>query len=1177
MIEIHDLRLARHYSGLGVSDEPQFSWRYAASGDNPSGWVQTSYDIEIERPSGSGQVTVFRITSSTSFSEPWPDRPLVSRERAAFRVRAHGRIQSTAGSRSLNSTPWSEWVQIEAALLARSDWTASFITSSLSPATAAGEDGLRPIRLRRAFSVDAQVSPVKARLYITALGLYVAYLNGHRIGDGHMTPGYTSYHHRIQYQVYDVTAMLVSGSENILAIEVAEGWYAGQIAWDEHSKCLYGEELGVLAQLEIFDEEGKPPSLRLCSDQTWESKLSPILASGIWAGEFYDRRLETPDWNRNVRSDLEPWQPVKLMTFPSAKLVASSAPPVKVIETVQPVRIFCSSSGKTLVDFGQNLVGRIHIHRLKKPLGHRLQIRHAEVLEDGELAVRPLRRAKATDTVIFGEDDGLVDWSVHFTYHGFRFVEFDGWSAEDTTDPLTVSAVSALVMHTDMDRTGYFECSNSLLNRLHQNVVWSMRGNFFSIPTDCPQRDERMGWTGDIQVFSPTASFLYDCDSMLANWMKDVIYDQKDTNGVVPFVVPNCLSKWKWPVLAQAIWDDVVILLPWILYQYFGDLETLRQSYSGMQDYLDTAIPRGEDGLWDPNVWQLGDWLDPNAPPQEPGLARTDGTLVADEYLVYVTGVMAKIADILGHADDCTRYRHSHDRLTQAFQDKYMAPSGLIVGDSQTSLALALNFSLYGASDPAATGSDARNVCKKRANAADRLARLVRYAKFRVSTGFAGTPAVLHALSSTSHLQIAYRMLLEEECPSWLYAVKMGGTTVWERWDSMLPDGSVNPGMMTSFNHYALGAVANWLHTVVGGLRPQAEHPGWRKFIVQPRPGGTVTSAQVEFKSPCGLIRCAWRVLDEEAGQVFHMELTVPPNSNALVILPHGKPSEARTFKLNTGAEIPAIGFGTWQDAEAQENAVAEAIKAGYRHIDTARVYGTENAVGKAINKSGVPREELFITTKLWNNKHHPDDVAQALQDSLNDLDLEYVDLYLMHWPVAWKRGDELFPKENGKPAVIDVDFVDTYKAMEKLLSTGKVKAIGVSNFSKAEMEHLLKNTSVVPAAHQLEGHPWLQQRSFVDWHKEKGIHVTHYSPFGNQNELYSREGTIGKLIDDPVLVEIGKKYNKSSCLGCHAGPFGASQVQDSLENQGQLGRRLQAKRGRYAEDSWNRQETSFQ
>ncbi|PYI35165.1 aldo/keto reductase family protein [Aspergillus indologenus CBS 114.80] len=236
----------------------------------------------------------------------------------------------------------------------------------------------------------------------------------------------------------------------------------------------------------------------------------------------------------------------------------------------------------------------------------------------------------------------------------------------------------------------------------------------------------------------------------------------------------------------------------------------------------------------------------------------------------------------------------------------------------------------------------------------------------------------------------------------------------------------------------------------------------------------------------------------------------------------------ATTFKLNTGAEIPAVGFGTWQDADAQENAVLEAIKAGYRHIDTARVYGTEKAVGQAIKKSGVPREELFVTTKLWNNKHHPDDVPQALQDSLNDLQLDYIDLFLIHWPVAWKRGDELFPKENDKPVVEDIDYVDTYKAMEKLLSTGKVKAIGVSNFSKAEMERLLKETSVVPAAHQLESHPWLQQPDFAEWHKSKSIHITHYSPFGNQNELYSKEGTIGKLIEDPVLVDIGKKYNKS-------------------------------------------------
>ncbi|KAJ5610871.1 hypothetical protein N7510_007590 [Penicillium lagena] len=233
--------------------------------------------------------------------------------------------------------------------------------------------------------------------------------------------------------------------------------------------------------------------------------------------------------------------------------------------------------------------------------------------------------------------------------------------------------------------------------------------------------------------------------------------------------------------------------------------------------------------------------------------------------------------------------------------------------------------------------------------------------------------------------------------------------------------------------------------------------------------------------------------------------------------------------KLNTGAEIPSIGFGTWQDEQAQEDAVAEAIKAGYRHIDTARVYGTEKAVGQAIKKSGVPRKEIFVTTKLWNNKHHPDDVAGALQQSLDDLGMDYVDLYLMHWPVAWKRGEDLFPKQNGKFIMENIDYIDTYKAMEKLLKTGKTKAIGVSNFSKAEMEHLLKNTSVVPAAHQMECHPWLQQHDFVAWHQANGIHVTQYSPFGNQNSIYSGKGGAGKLIEEPVLTEIGKKYNKTA------------------------------------------------
>ncbi|KAF0322758.1 hypothetical protein GQ607_009999 [Colletotrichum asianum] len=400
-----------------------------------------------------------------------------------------------------------------------------------------------------------------------------------------------------------------------------------------------------------------------------------------------------------------------------------------------------------------------------------------------------------------------------------------------------------------MRRTGFFSCSDEDVNALHRNVVWSMRGNFVSIPTDCPQRDERQGWTGGIQIFSPTASFLYDCGGMLSNWMRDVILDQKDAGGVVPLVVPNVMKDGPFPALPQAVWDDVVMLVPWTLYKWFGDTG-------------------------------LGDWLDPNAPPAEPGLARTDGTLVADAYLVHVTGVVSQIARILSLTEDADKFAAEHKRLKQLFQDKYITKAGFVVADSQTALALALLFNLH--ETPA-----------QRKAAAARLARLVQYSKFRVSTGFAGTPVILHALSETGYTQHAYRMLLEKGCPSWMYPVTKGATTVWERWDSMLEDGTINPGEMTSFNHYALGSVANWMHARIGGLSPL--EPGWTKFLVRPRPGGGLKHAEVEYLSPSGQVRARWEI---KTGDRLVLEVTVPPNATAVVSLPDG--SEEKTVGSGT-------------------------------------------------------------------------------------------------------------------------------------------------------------------------------------------------------------------------------------------------------------------------------------
>ncbi|OHE97707.1 hypothetical protein CORC01_06912 [Colletotrichum orchidophilum] len=869
-LKITSLRFEHHPTGLGVSSPtPRISWR-VTSDSIPKDWQQKSYKVKISR--GSASAREFHIEGGSTVLVPWPDTPLASGERATVLVRSHGTSEDAQ-----SDSEWSSEATVEAALLSRDDWKATPVTAPPRSASHPDERGIRPARFRKVFDCPDVKDSSNARLYITALGLYEAYLNGHRIGDEWLAPGWTAYQHRIQYQVFEVAHLLKAGQENVLSVEVSEGWYAGRVLWGEGLTCFYGDRIGVLAQLQLFEsEDATKPTLQLVTDATWECRPSPIVGSDIYDGETYDLCLEVDDWHHDNHKE---WTHVETLPFPKSALVAASSPPVRTTETLKPVNVFADPQGKTLVDFGQNLVGKLVIPSLAKPDSHRLTIRHAEVLENGCLGTRPLRAAKATDTIIFGGGRALKNWSPHFTYHGFRYVELDGWGE------VTPDSLSAVVMHTDMQRTGFFSCSNDDVNALHRNVVWSMRGNFVSIPTDCPQRDERLGWTGDIQIFSSTASFLYDCAGMLGNWMRDVLLDQRDAGGVVPLVVPNVMRDGPWPSVPQAVWDDVVVLVPWTLYTWFGDAGVLRETYPGMRDYLE-SIQRGDDGLWDPSLWQLGDWLDPNAPPAEPGLARTDGTLVADAYLVHVTGIVSQIASILGLPSDAEHLASEHKRLKQLFQDKYITKAGFIVADSQTALALALLFHLH--DTPA-----------QREAAAARLARLVQYSKFKVSTGFAGTPVILHALSETGYIQHAYRMLLETGCPSWLYPLRMGATTVWERWDSMLADGTINPGEMTSFNHYALGSVANWMHAGIGGLAPL--EAGWKRFRVRPRPGGDLRHASVEYLGPHGMVQSRWAIGSDDR---FVLEVTVPLNSTAVVSLPDGgeeKTIGSGTYRFESG------------------------------------------------------------------------------------------------------------------------------------------------------------------------------------------------------------------------------------------------------------------------------------
>ncbi|HEV7951217.1 MAG TPA: family 78 glycoside hydrolase catalytic domain, partial [Glaciihabitans sp.] len=514
------------------------------------------------------------------------------------------------------------------------------------------------------------------------------------------------------------------------------------------------------------------------------------------------------------------------------------------------------------------------------PAGHTITLRHSEVMQDGELYTRPLRLAAATDTLIL-DGQGEREWEPRFTIHGFRFAEITGVIGE-----LEPGAVTARVYHTDMERTGWFETSDPLVNRLHENVRWSMRGNFVDIPTDCPQRDERLGWTGDLQVFAPTASFLYDVSGMLTSWLKDVAVEQLP-DGTVPWYVPVIPGGKTWtPIQPGAVWGDVAVLTPYTLYERFGDAGILEQQYSSAKAWVDLADRlAGPDHLWNDGV-QLGDWLDPAAPPEDPAAALTDRYLVATAYFAFSTSRLAQIAAVLGRQDDARHYGALARDIRSAFISEYFDETGLMTSDAQTAYALAIQFGLLPDDETKADVARAR------------VGELVHAAGNRIATGFAGTPVISDALTSAGTVDIAYDLLLERECPSWLYTVLQGGTTIWERWDSQRPDGSINPGEMTSFNHYALGAVADWMHRVVAGISPLGA--GYREILVKPRPGGGLTSASATHLTPYGTLSISWTVT---AG-VLAVELTVPTGSTARVELPGREPFEVASG-THSFAEVP--------------------------------------------------------------------------------------------------------------------------------------------------------------------------------------------------------------------------------------------------------------------------------
>ncbi|MEU1217051.1 family 78 glycoside hydrolase catalytic domain [Streptomyces sp. NPDC005791] len=828
--------------GLGVgAAAPRLTWTLPAGTGR-----QRAYELEVDR-SGTVRRTG-RVEDQGHVLAPWPGEPLASRERATVRVRVW-----TPDAE--DPSAWSEPRAVEAGLLDPADWQAVPVGAGWDEDPEAER---RPARVRQDFELDRPLA--HARLYVSAHGLYEAEINGRRVGDETLAPGWTVYPERLRYRTHDVTAHLIEGA-NTIGAWLGDGWYRGKYGFDGGTRNIYGTDQALIAQLEVTYRDGT--TLVVATDATWSAAPGPILTSGLYEGETFDARLHDPDWCTPSRTASEEWTPVRTGRRDPGTLVAPMGPPVRCTEEIAAVSVTRTEDGRHILDFGQNLVGRLSV-TADGPAGTVITLRHAEVLQDGDLATRPLREAYATDTLVLS-GRGPLTWEPRFTLHGFRYAEVTGWPGE-----LKPDRVTARVHHTDMRRTGWFECSDELVNRLHENVVWSMRGNFVDIPTDCPQRDERLGWTGDIQVFAPTASYLYDCAGMLDSWLTDVGLEQLP-DGTVPWYVPVIPGEPMWtPIQPGAAWGDVATLTPWTLYQRFGDIGVLRRHHPMAKKWVDLMERlAGPSRVWDTG-FQLGDWLDPAAPPQDPAAGRTDRYLVATAYFAHSARHLALSAAELGDAAEAERYTALADEVREAFRRRYVLPSGRMTSDSPTAYALGIAFGLLAP--------------QQKQSAGDRLAELVLADEARIATGFVGTPLICDALTDTGHLDVAYRLLLQTECPSWLYTVTQGATTIWERWDSLRPDGSLNPGGMTSFNHYALGAVADWLHRVVGGITATA--PGYRDITFRPRPGGGITWARTRHETPYGSASLSWEV----TATGMTARCTVPEGCRAVVELPACEP-----------------------------------------------------------------------------------------------------------------------------------------------------------------------------------------------------------------------------------------------------------------------------------------------
>ncbi|MBB6731684.1 alpha-L-rhamnosidase [Cohnella zeiphila] len=882
--------------GLGTA-APRFGWRLVS---DRRGTLQQAYRIVVAGADGRFESPVWDSgvrESDTSIQVEYAGPALQSRTRYTFRVKAW----DTAGRES----DWSDAASFETAMLGAGEWQASWITPN-----AAGIDpqAEAAFLLRKRFELKDGI--VSARVYATAAGAYELYANGRRVSEDVLAPGWTSYQYRIQYQTYDVTDFLQAGA-NALGVHLGDGWYRGGMGF-EGRNFRYGERRAALIQLHVRYDDGTEEIV--VSDPSWRCRTSPVLYASIYHGESYDARLECGGWSEGGFEDAD-WTAAEALDLPMNVLVPQENVPTRVTETIRPVSAFVTPAGDHVLDMGQNMVGRVRM-TVQAAAGTRIELRHAEVLDrDGNIYFGNLRPAKQT-AVYTARGEGTETYAPRFTFMGFRYVKVEGYPGG--APPL--DAFVGEVIHSDMEPTGSFVTSDERVNRLQSNILWGQRGNFVDVPTDCPQRDERLGWTGDAQVFISTALFNFHGGPFFTKWLRDLRAEQHPDGGV-PFVVPDVAGG-----ASSAAWGDAAVVCPWTVYQYYGDRRLLAEQYGSMKAWVDYIRAQGDDEfLWNTG-FHFGDWLGLDAK-EDSYVGATPRELIATAYYAYSSRLVRDAAKALGHREDEEKYGELHRQVVRAFREEFLTATGRVAAPTQTAHVLTLMFELADES--------------VRPRVAKDLNDLIVENGYHLTTGFVGTPYLCFVLSNHGYHDTAVRLLLQDSYPGWLYSVSKGATTIWEHWDSIKPDGSFWSDDMNSFNHYAYGAIGDWLYRKVAGLDMDPAVPAFKRVRIAPQFGTkSLSFASAAHLSPYGRIESGWKV----DGPRIEVMVTIPPNAAADIELKGATLSE-----LSEGGRSWDAAEGIYSAAE-HAGGVSLTVGSGsysfrYENADLFRVVYSEQSV----------------------------------------------------------------------------------------------------------------------------------------------------------------------------------------------------------------------------------------